>query len=139
MDDDRSRQSRLARVALRPALLAFGAYHLGIGIWMAAGPRSFFEKLAPYGDYSPHFIRDIATFYLALGAVQIVAAARARWQLPVLVLTVVQYTLHAINHLIDIGKTHPHSKGVVNFVVITAVGVVFWVLLRAAAERDEHR
>jgi hypothetical protein len=139
VDAHRSRQGRLARAALRPALLGFGAYHFALGVWMAAGPRSFYEQLAPYGSFSAHFVRDIATFYLALGAVQIIAAARTSWQRPVLVLTVVQYTLHALNHLIDIGGTHPHWKGVFSFAIIALVTVIFWMLLRATAQRDAER
>ena len=138
MDTGRSRQSLLARAAVRPALLAFGAYHLGLGIWMVLGPRSFYEKVAPYGSFSDHFVRDLATFYLALGAVQLVAAARRRWQLPVIAFTAIQYALHALNHLWDIGDTHPRSKGVVNFVVIALLAAGSWWLLRAAAQEEDR-
>ena len=50
---------------------------------------------------------DLATFYLALGAVALVAVRRERWRVPVLTLALIQYALHSLNHLIDIGDSRP--------------------------------
>ena len=59
---------------------------------------------------------DLATFYLALGAVALVAVRRASWRVPVLALALVQYALHSLNHLIDIGESDPSWLGPANFV-----------------------
>ena len=50
---------------------------------------------------------DLATFYLALGAVALVAVRRTSWRVPVLTLALIQYALHSLNHLIDIGDVRP--------------------------------
>jgi hypothetical protein len=60
---------RMHRIALRPLLALLGVYHLLLGVAMAAAPRTFFDDVATYGAFNDHYIRDVATFYLALGAV----------------------------------------------------------------------
>ena len=55
------------RLALRPLLALLGLYHLLLGVAMVAAPRTFFDEVATYGAFNDHYIRDVATFYLALG------------------------------------------------------------------------
>ena len=59
---------------------------------------------------------DVATWYLALGAATLVSVRRVSWRVPVLALALVQYVLHALNHLIDIGEADPAWLGPANFV-----------------------
>ncbi len=55
-----------------------------------------------------HYLRDTATFNLAFGAALAVAVKRRQtWRTPVLCCVALQFALHAINHLADIGAAQP--------------------------------
>ena len=71
-----------ARLVLRPILAILGLYHLLLGVAMVAAPRTFFDEVATYGVFNDHYIRDVASFYLALGIVMLVAVAKVSWQTP---------------------------------------------------------
>ena len=64
------------RLVLRPILAILGLYHLLLGVAMVAAPRTFFDEVATYGVFNDHYIRDVASFYLALGIVMLVAVAK---------------------------------------------------------------
>ena len=120
----------MTRFALRPLLALVGAYHLALGAFMVLAPRTFFDDIATYGAYNDHYIRDIATFYLALGAVLLVAVARTAWQAPLLVFAIVQYALHVLNHVWDVGDTNPGWIGPANLVSLALICVVLVWMLR---------
>ncbi|MDX1657851.1 MAG: hypothetical protein R3343_03435 [Nitriliruptorales bacterium] len=44
------------------------------GLWALLAPRSFFDALATFEPYNPHFLHDIGAFQLGLGAVLLLAA-----------------------------------------------------------------
>jgi hypothetical protein len=77
---------------------------------------------------------DLATFYLALGAVALVAVRRASWRVPVLVFALIQYALHSLNHLIDIGESDPSWLGPANFVSLALTTLLLAWLLRRESE-----
>ena len=53
---------------------------------------------------------DVATWYLALSAAALIAVRSLSWRVPVLVLALIQYALHSLNHLIDVASpTRPGS------------------------------
>ncbi|HEX3318842.1 MAG TPA: hypothetical protein VHR88_12525, partial [Solirubrobacteraceae bacterium] len=62
--------------SLRIAIGVLAAYELVLGLWMLVAPRSFFDQIAAFGAYPPHFIRDTSTYQLALGATLAVAVGR---------------------------------------------------------------
>lgn len=124
--------TRRRDLALRPLLLALGAYHLALGAFMVIAPRTFYDEIAAYPPYNDHFIRDISTFYLALGALLVVAAARRAWQVPLLVLALVQYALHVLNHVWDVSDTEPGWIGPFNLVTLGLLTAALWWLLRRA-------
>jgi hypothetical protein len=66
---------------------------------------------------------DVAAWYLALGAVALVALRRESWRIPVLALAFVQYALHSLNHLIDVGEAEPGWLGSANLVQRRAVAI----------------
>jgi hypothetical protein len=140
MDNDHMRQlepeKARGRFALRPLLLVLGGYHLILGVAMAAGPRDFYQRVAGYPPYNGHFLRDIATFYLALGLVTLMAVRRRSWQVPVLLFTVIQYGLHTVNHVVDVADAHPGWQGPVNVVVLALIGFLAWWLYRLALGRE---
>ena len=127
---------RAARLALRPLLLIAGAYHLALGAFMVVAPRTFFDEIAAYGVYNDHFIRDVASFYLAMGAVLLLAVGRRSWQVPVLVFCVLQYGLHVLNHIWDVSDADPSWLGPVNLIVLALIGAGLWWLWRAARREE---
>ena len=119
---------------MRQALLLLAAVQLVLGAFLAIAPGTFVDKVAPYGSGAEdHFLRDIATFYLAIGAALLMAIGRPSWRVPVLFLVAAQYALHTLNHLIDVGGSDPGWLGPFNFVSLLLLTVITgWVLAGAA-------
>lgn len=62
------------------------------------------------------------------------AVRRAAWRVPVLALALVQYALHSVNHLIDVGEADPSWLGPANLVsLVLATALLAW-MLRASRE-----
>jgi hypothetical protein len=114
-------------------LVAFAVIQLGLALFMAVSPHGFYTDVGPFGVFNAHYIRDVASFYGAIGIGLLVAASRASWRVPMLALTCVQYALHSVNHLIDIGKAHPAWTGYFDFFTLLAATVLLARLWRAAA------
>jgi hypothetical protein len=111
---------------------AFAALSLALAILMAAAPRSFYTAVGPFGAYNGHYIRDVATFYAALGAGLAISLRRASWRVPVLVITTIQYGLHSVNHLLDITRAHPQWTGYFDFFSLAAATLLLAWLTRVA-------
>jgi hypothetical protein len=110
----------------------FAALHLGLALFMAVSPHGFYTDVGPFEAFNQHYIRDVATFYAALGLGMAVALRRPAWRVPMLAITALQYALHSVNHLIDIGKAHPAWIGYFDFSTIAAATLLLAWLLRAA-------
>ena len=105
---------------------------IGLLLWLA--PGFFYDEIGPFGERNDHYMADVATFYLALGTVTFVAVRREAWRVPVLVLALVHYVLHALNHLIDIGESDPSWVGPADFVALAmGAGLVAWMLRQETA------
>src|ERR1700747_3027426 len=131
-----------ARVALhRDAVTAgvaiLAAYNIALAALMAIAPHPFFAKGGPFGVRNDHYIRDTATFSAAIGVGLLVALRRPSWRVPVLVISTVQFALHSVNHLVDIGNAHPHWNGYFDFFSLAAATLLLAWLLRIA--RAEER
>lgn len=111
-------------------LAAFGVTQLALGGWMLLAPRSFYDVLADFGPYDGHLLRDNATWYLALGAALLLAARRPAWRAPVLALALLQYALHALNHLADVTDARTALMGVFDVVSLALTAAALVVLLR---------
>jgi len=122
----------MQRIALRPVLALLGVYHLLLGAVMVIAPRTFFDEIAHYGVYNDHYIRDVATFYLALGGCLLVAVGRASWQVPLLTFALVQYALHVLNHVWDVADAEPAWIGPANLVSLALIAVLIGWLVRAS-------
>ena len=48
---------------------------LGLLLWLT--PGFFFDEIGPYGPRNDHYMGDLATWYLALGAAALIALRRA--------------------------------------------------------------
>ena len=118
---------RFMRILL--IVFAVGQLVLGLLLWLA--PGFFFDEIGPYPPRNDHYMADLATFYLALGAVALVAVRRTSWRVPVLALALIQYALHSLNHLIDIGESDPSWLGPANFASLLLTALLLgWMLRR---------
>ena len=121
-----------ARSLVEPGLAILALYWLVIGVWMAASPHTFFDAIGPFGRANAHYVRDNATFEIALGVALLVALRRPTWRVPLLAVVLVQDVLHVINHLVDVWKAHPHWVGVFDAAALAALGAfTAWLLLSA--------
>src|SRR5947208_4196214 len=91
----------LAPGILRGALAAFAVYYIAIGLWMAISPHTFYTALGPFEAQNNHYLRDTATFQIAIGIGLWMSVTRPSWQVPMLTVSLAQFALHSINHLID--------------------------------------
>jgi hypothetical protein len=128
--------SRDATGALRPLLVVLGVSQLALGLFMAIAPGAFFDSIGPFGARNDHYVRDMSTFYIALGLAGLVAARRPSWRVPVLALATAEFVLHAINHLVDIGKSDPGWTGPADFALITASALLLGWMTRVAARQE---
>ena len=118
---------------MRALLIAFAVVQLVIGLLLWLAPGFFFEEIGPYGPRNDHYMGDTATWYVASGAALAVAVARTAWRLPVLFLVAVQYALHSINHLVDVGEADPGWLGPANLVSLAlATALLVWMLREVA-------
>jgi hypothetical protein len=124
--------TRVQRI-LPVAVGALAAYELALGLWMVVAPRSFYDQVAAFGGYPPHFIRDVATWQLALGVTLAAAVGRASWRPPLLAFAALQTGLHAINHWVDVDDASSLGLGLFDAISLTLLFVVIAALWRAAA------
>ena len=117
------------------AMLVLGVSQLGLGVWMAAAPRSFFDAIGGFGAFNEHYLRDVSTFYLALGVALVVAWRRPAWRVPVLWIAVLQYAFHVVNHVVDVGDAEPGWVGPFDVISLAAGAVAFALLLAASSNR----
>jgi UPF0716 family protein affecting phage T7 exclusion len=114
---------------MKPLLTVFALAQLVIGALLWLTPGFFHDEIGPYGPRNDHYMGDLATWYLALGAVALASVPRAGWRVPVLGFAFLQYALHSLNHLIDIGDADPSWLGPVNFVLLLlATALLAWML-----------
>jgi hypothetical protein len=109
-------------------LLAFAAYHFAIAALMIFAPHAFFTNIGPFGVQNDHYLRDTATFNMAFGVSLVIAYWRVSWRTPILCCVALQFALHAINHLADIGAAHPHWLGPADFISLAlATALLAWL------------
>jgi hypothetical protein len=118
-------ESAIARQSVRPAstvragLIAFAAYHFAIAALMIFAPHTFFTDVGPFGVQNNHYLRDTASFELAFGIALLLAYRRVSWRTPILCCVTLQFALHSINHLADIGAAHPYWLGPFDVATLT--------------------
>ena len=114
---------------MRILLVVFALGQLAIGLLLWLAPGFFHDEIGPYGPRNDHYVADLATFYLALGAAALVAVRRASWRVPVLALALIQYALHSLNHLIDVDEADPSWLGPANLAAIALTTLLLgWML-----------
>lgn len=116
-------------------LASFAAIQLALALFMALSPHGFYTAIGPFGAFNSHYIRDVASFYGAIGVGLAVAIVRSSWRVPVLAVTTIQYALHSVNHLLDIGRAHPAWTGYFDFASLAAATLLLaWLWRTALAE-----
>jgi hypothetical protein len=109
-------------------VIAFAAYHFAIASLMVFAPHTFFTDVGPFGVQNDHYLRDTATFNVAFGVSLAIAYWRASWRTPILCCVALQFALHTINHLADIGEAHPHWLGPADFISLAlATALLAWL------------
>ena len=122
-------------VGVRRVLYALAVVHLLTGLWQFLAPGNFYETVASFGARNDHFVRDVASISVALGAGFLLAARRPAWRVPILAVASVQYVVHAISHVIDAGKAEPTWLGPGTVVLLVlSLGLLVYLLRRSAAE-----
>jgi hypothetical protein len=122
---------------MRVLLAVFGAVQLLLGLLLWITPGFFFDEIGPYGVRNDHYMGDLASWYLALGAVTLLSLRRVSWRVPVLAIAFAQNTLHVVNHVIDVGDADPEWLGPANLVSLTLASLLLaWML---NAEREQVR
>jgi hypothetical protein len=113
-------------------LVVFGVYLVVIALFGVVAPGTFFEELGRFGPRNDHYIHDVAAFQAPVGALLLLALGRRGWRVPALLVASLQFGLHAVSHVVDLGDAEPKWVGVVE-VTSLALGtaVLAWLLLRA--------
>jgi len=124
----------LAARALRPGLAFLAAIQLVLALWMVADPGSFFDNVGGFGARNDHYLRDVATWELALGACAAIAVWRPGWRVPVLAFATIQFTFHALNHIGDAGDAVASTSGWFDAISLAVGALFFGGLLRAAVQ-----
>ena len=113
---------------LRTILLVAAVYHLLFGAFMIFAPGAFYDSLGKFPPENDHYIKDVSTFYIALGVVLFVSVRRRSWRTPVLVFSALEYGLHAINHLVDVNQATSALTGWFDFFALSALALGFAAL-----------
>jgi len=120
---------------LTTAMVVLAAFHIALAIFMAFAPHAFYKAIGPFGASNDHYVRDVATFYAAVGAGFAIAVRRVSWRVPLLAIATIQFALHSVNHLVDIANAHPAWTGYFDFFSLAATTLLLAWLLALALEQ----
>jgi hypothetical protein len=118
----------LSERGLRSILLVAAVYHLLLGAFMIFAPGAFYDSLGKFPPENHHYIKDVATFYIALGVVFFVSVRRRSWRTPTLAFAALEYALHAINHLVDVGEASSDFVGWFDFFSLALIALILAAL-----------
>jgi hypothetical protein len=113
---------------LRTILLVAAAYHLLLGAFMFFAPGAFYDSLGKFPPENHHYIKDVATFYIALGAALFVSVRRRSWRVPLLVFAMLEYAIHAVNHLVDVNQATSAFTGWFDFFSLALITLILAAL-----------
>jgi UPF0716 family protein affecting phage T7 exclusion len=116
---------------MRALLALFAVLQVVIGALLWLTPGFFFDEIGPYAPRNDHYMADVGTWYLALGAAALIALRRDSWRIPVLGLAFIQYALHSVNHLIDVSEADPGWLGPANLVALVLTTLLLGWMLRS--------
>jgi hypothetical protein len=117
---------------LRTILLVAAAYHLLLGAFMFLAPGAFYDSLGKFPPENHHYIKDVSTFYIALGVGLYVSVHRRTWRVPLLVFATLEYAIHAINHLVDVNQATSAFTGWFDFFSLALLTLILAALVTVA-------
>jgi hypothetical protein len=120
---------------MKIVLAAFAALQLLTGALLWLVPGWFYDVVGPFGPRNDHYMGDLATWYLTLGALVLVAVRRPDWRVPVLALALLQNALHAFNHVLDVDEADPAWLGPANLVALVLLSGLLVVMLNETGKR----
>jgi hypothetical protein len=85
----------------RLLVLVIGVSVAAQGVWAFASPRSFYDTLATFEPYNAHFLRDIGSAQIAIGAAAVVSVLHPRAIIAGLTGLVVFQVVHVASHVVD--------------------------------------
>lgn len=98
---------------------------------MIVAPTSFFDAVAPFGDYNGHYLRDVAAYQAGVG-LALLASIWLRALRPGAVAALLGSTaLHAINHIADRSAIAGSSADSVEALLVLMSALLAAWLLRA--------
>ena len=107
-----------------------GASFVFFGLWAFFAPQSFFDTLATFEPYNEHFIHDIGSFQIGLGAVLILGVYLRDPLRVALDGAAIGATIHLISHIIDSDIGGKPSTDI-PFFAVTAVLLIAAAITRA--------
>ena len=107
-------------IAQRIALVV-GVGFVGFGLWAFLAPQSFVDALATFKPYNRHFVHDIGSFQVGLGAVLIFAATIRDGLLAALSGVAIGSGFHVVSHLLDRHIGGKPGRDIAFFAVMTLV------------------
>ena len=117
-------------------LLVVAATQIVPGLLAFAAPGVFYDEIGPFPPENEHFIRDLGSWQIALGAAALVAVRRPAWRLPMLGLLALQYGLHAISHLVDLDASERDGQAAATLALqVGACAVLTALCVRERGQR----
>ena len=92
-------------------LVVVGVQQLATGVTALLAPGTFYDVVAAYPPQNDHFLMDLGSWMIALGAIALYGARRAEWRAPLLGLLALQYALHTIPHVLHVDDAKEAWQG----------------------------
>jgi hypothetical protein len=122
---------------LAAVCVALGLTWLVPALWIVVAPHSFFDHVGPFGPYNSHYLGDAAAFQAGIGVPLIAAARFEALRAGALTVGLAAFSLHAINHWVDVNAANGGSNaGVTDAVLLTAVALLCIAPLQAALRKE---
>jgi len=86
---------------VRIVVVLNGLFYAAIGVLLLAAPEWFFANIGNFPPFNRHYLGDLGTFQVALGAMLLGALRRPAWSAALLGVAAAGGTLHALNHAYD--------------------------------------
>ena len=93
-------------------LIVVGVQQVATGLLAFVAPGAFYDVIASYPPQNDHFVMDLGSWQVALGAIALYGARRAEWRLPLLGFLALQYALHTVPHILHVDDADPGWHGV---------------------------
>jgi hypothetical protein len=118
--------------AMRLTLGLAGGVNLALGLLALIAPGTFFDEIGSYGVKNTHYVGDVGAFTAAAGIGLLLAINRPSWRAPLLWVGAVWFSLHALNHLFDIGEAKSDARGAFDTASLALIAALTAFLARNA-------